>query len=434
MISNFEIKGSDSLPRIGVIGLGYVGLPLAFYFSKIFEVVGYDINIERISELNDANDFNGEIQSEDLQESLDDKLSITNSLESLKKVDIYIITVPTPINESSQPDLQPLINASEVVGEVISKGNMVIYESTVFPGATEETCIPIVQEISGLKANKDFLFGYSPERINPSDKINILPNICKVVSGSNDEALSLISSLYEKIIDAGIHQAPSIKVAEAAKIIENTQRDVNIALINEFSIIFDKLGIPSKAVLDAASTKWNFVSLFPGLVGGHCISVDPYYLIHKAKEVGYIPDLITTGRQINANMPSYISQRVIQRSIQKGVDVSMANCLLLGYSFKENCSDIRNSGAIPLARELSKFVNKLDIFDPIIDPKHRPEEHKKNFVEDPLKNEYQIIILCSMHEEFDDIFLEELFNNSDEKDCFIFSLKSLKNERVDECL
>ena len=304
-----------------MFGQGYVGLPLSFYLSKHFKVVGFDINKERINDLISLKDHNGELTRENLQEAQSKNLFFTSNLNDLKNIDVYIITVPTPVNESSQPDLFPLISASKSVGKVISKGDMVIYESTVYPGATEEDCIPEIERVSGLVANEDFLYGYSPERINPGDKNNTLPKIKKVVSGSNEEALSIASYIYGKIIIAGIHEASSVKVAEASKVIENTQRDVNIALINEFSIIFEKLNISTKDVIDAASTKWNFINLSPGLVGGHCIGVDPYYLIHKAKQVGYIPDLISTGRQINANMPSYVSQRIIQGSLKKGIDI-----------------------------------------------------------------------------------------------------------------
>tara|TARA_B110000977_G_scaffold201071_1_gene293980 strand:+ start:309 stop:1610 length:1302 start_codon:yes stop_codon:yes gene_type:complete len=433
MISNYSINGQKRAPRVGVFGLGYVGLPLAFHLSEVFEVVGYDLNKERVNELKQGQDNNNEIDSRSLRKALEKDLFCTTNLSDMEDIDIYIVTVPTPVNQSSQPDLGPLISASSSIGTVISKGNMVIYESTVFPGATEEACIPEVEKRSGLTANKDFLFGYSPERINPGDKENTLPNILKVVSGSNEEALSIVSLLYEKIIHAGIHKAPSVKVAEAAKVIENTQRDMNIALINEFSIIFDKLDISTKDVLDAASTKWNFISLLPGLVGGHCIGVDPYYLIHKAKEVGYVPDLITTGRQINANMPAYVSQRVINGAIKKGIDIANANCLILGYSFKENCPDVRNSGTIPLVRELSKYVKKLDIHDPLVLPKDRPEEHVMNFTDDPLNNSYEIIIICSAHKIFDDLY-KILFNNSNNNECFIFSLKSIPDHKTDQTL
>lgn len=433
--TKFFLEGQKSdLPKIGIFGMGYVGLPLAYYFSKSFEVIGYDTNLDRVNRLVNGIDDNNELDSKSLKAALMGNLQITSDLFDLKDVDIYIVTVPTPVNESNQPDLQPLIKASEAVAKVITKGNFVIYESTVYPGATEEDCIPVIESGSGLIANKDFFFGYSPERINPGDKTNKLPNIVKVVSGSSPEVLLVIAELYEKIIEVGVHRASSIKVAEAAKIIENTQRDVNIALINEFSILFEKLKIPTFDVLNAAATKWNFIRLQPGLVGGHCIGVDPYYLIHKARAVGHVPDIIVSGREINANMPSYVAQQVIYGAIRKKIDVPRSKCLVLGYSFKENCPDIRNSGSVTLVQELSNYVGNIDVYDPVASGQYLGGAANAREIYDPHNEDYDIIVLCVAHNQFTKPVLEKITNRLSEPNRFFYSLKPVPGVLIDQTL
>ncbi len=435
MTTKFCIEGKRGrLPKIGVVGLGYVGLPLAYYFSKSFAVIGYDTNIDRVSRLQSGVDDNNELNSGSLNTALMENLQITCDLSALKDVDIYIVTVPTPVNGSNQPDLQPLIKASEAIAGVIARGNFVIYESTVYPGATEEDCIPVIESGSSLIANKDFFFGYSPERINPGDKTNKLPNIVKVVSGSSPEALLVIAELYEKIIEAGVHRASSIKVAEAAKVIENTQRDVNIALINEFSMLFEKLKIPTFDVLNAAATKWNFIRLQPGLVGGHCIGVDPYYLIHKARAVGHVPDMIATGREINASMPAYVAQQVIYGAIRKKIDVSHSKCLVLGYSFKENCPDIRNSGALTLVQELSKYLGSVDVYDPVASGQYLDEAINVKEIYDPHDEDYEIIVLCVSHDQFTNSVVENIISRLPEPNRFFYSLKPVSGLSIDQTL
>ncbi len=428
------LPGIGNLPKIGIIGLGYVGLPLAYYFSKKFPVVGFDINKKRIERLLNGNDDNNEINTDCLKKALSHQLHVTSNLNSLCDVDIYIVTVPTPVNENNQPELSPLIQASKDISKVISNGNFVIFESTVYPGATEEECIPVIEKHSNLVSNEDFFYGYSPERINPGDKINKLPNIKKVVSGSNTYALNLITELYESIIDAGVFKASSVKIAEASKIIENTQRDVNIALINEFSMLFDKLDIDTYEVLDAASTKWNFINLKPGLVGGHCIGVDPYYLIHKANSVGYVSDLIKTGRQINSNMPLIICQKIINGAVIKKINVAAAKCLVLGYTFKENCPDIRNSGAITLIKELSHYFEKIDVYDPVADENLPAISNNTEKVDNIVNSNYDVIVVCVSHNEFSNDFFKRIINNKLENNHFIFTLKPLPGLKIDKTL
>ena len=348
--------------KIGVIGLGYVGLPLAVEFGKKFDVVGFDIYQKRIDELNNGQDHTLEVSPDELK--LAKNLHYSANLEDLKSCNFYIVTVPTPIDAVNRPDLTPLKKASETIGQVLSKGDIVVYESTVYPGATEEVCIPVLEKISGLAFNQDFYAGYSPERINPGDKVNTLTKIKKITSGSTPEIAKLVDSVYASIITAGTYKATSIKVAEAAKVIENTQRDLNIALVNELSIIFERIGIDTLDVLEAAGSKWNFLPFRPGLVGGHCIGVDPYYLTHKAEEVGYHPQIILAGRRINDNMSRYVAQNTIKHMLKNGIDVPRAKVGILGITFKENCPDIRNSKVADLVKEFEQWGVHVVVADP----------------------------------------------------------------------
>lgn len=361
--------------KIAIIGLGYVGLPLAVEFGKVLPTIGFDINKHRIQELKSGNDHTLEVTPDELKAA--HYLSYTEQLDDLRDANIFIVTVPTPVDEHKRPDLSPLIKASESVGQVIKKDDVVIYESTVYPGATEEDCIPVIERISGLTFNKDFFAGYSPERINPGDKVNRLTTIKKITSGSTPETASFVDSLYQTIIQAGTHKAPSIKVAEAAKIIENTQRDLNISLMNELSIIFSRMGIDTLSVLEAAGTKWNFLPFRPGLVGGHCISVDPYYLTDKAEKLGYIPQVILAGRRINDNMGRYVARATVKKMIQNGVNPHGARVGVMGITFKENCPDIRNSKVIDIVRELEDFGVIPVVSDPWADPNEVAHEYNQ---------------------------------------------------------
>ena len=387
--------------KLGIIGLGYVGLPLAVEFGKKRKVVGFDINQKRIDELRAGNDFTLETTSEELQEAK--FLSYTTKLDDLSDCTCFIVTVPTPIDEHKRPDLTPLIKASESVGKVLKKGDIVIYESTVYPGATEEDCVPVLEKFSGLKFNQDFFCGYSPERINPGDKEHRLTTIKKVTSGSTPATADIVDALYKTIIIAGTHKASSIKVAEAAKVIENTQRDVNIALINELAILFNKLNIDTEEVLLAAGTKWNFLPFRPGLVGGHCIGVDPYYLTHKAQSVGYNPEIILAGRRLNDNMGSYIVSQVIKLMLKKRLHINKANILIMGLTFKENCPDIRNTRVIDIINELNSYGAKIDIYDPWVDSKDALHEYGITPIEKPKPNTYDAIILAVKHKQFVDM-------------------------------
>ena len=353
---------------IGIIGLGYVGLPLAVEFAKKYDTVGFDISTKRVSELNNGVDKTREVSRDDLAKALEiNSLSITEDIAKLKCCNVYIITVPTPIDEFKRPNISALQSASRLVGSVLSNNDIVIYESTVYPGATEDDCVPILVSSSNLEYNRDFFVGYSPERINPGDKVHTLTKIMKVTSGSTVDAANVINELYLSIIDAGTHLAPSIKVAEAAKVIENTQRDLNIAFVNELALIFDKLGIDTFDVLEAAGTKWNFLPFKPGLVGGHCIGVDPYYLTHKAQSVGYTPEIILAGRRLNDSMSQFVANRFIKLLIKNNCKVQGARVLVLGITFKENCPDIRNSKAVDLIAELVDFGLDVDVYDPLAD-------------------------------------------------------------------
>lgn len=385
------------MKKIGVIGLGYVGLPLAVEFGKIIEVVGFDINKERIEELKKGFDRTLEVDKPELLSAV--KLSYSSNPEDLKSVNHFIITVPTPVDEFKTPDLTPLKKASETVGKVLKKGDIVIYESTVYPGCTEEDCVPVLEKFSGLKFNVDFYCGYSPERINPGDKQHRLPNILKVTSGSTPEIAERVDQLYKKIIVAGTHKASSLKVAEAAKVIENSQRDINIAFVNELSLIFEKMGIDTHEVLEAAGTKWNFLPYKPGLVGGHCIGVDPYYLTYKADSLGYHPQVILAGRRINDNMGIHIANRVIKLMTQNDLPVNKAKILVLGITFKENCPDIRNSRAIDVIRELQSFGADVEVYDPHADAQEVKHEYNLNLTAD-LNKAYSAIVLAVSHTEF----------------------------------
>lgn len=384
--------------KIAVIGLGYVGLPLAVEFGKVYTTIGFDINSSRVRELINGVDSTLECSREEIK--LASKLSYTANLEDLKCANVYIVTVPTPIDEHKQPDLTPLIKASEALGKVVKKNDLIIYESTVFPGATEEVCIPVIERASGLKYNEDFFAGYSPERINPGDKNHRVTNILKVTSGSNSEVAEFVDQLYKKIITVGTHKAASIKVAEAAKVIENTQRDVNIALINELSIIFNKLGIDTLEVLEAAGTKWNFLPFRPGLVGGHCIGVDPYYLTHKAQSVGYHPEMILAGRRLNDGMGRYVVSELVKKMLKKRIHIEGANVLIMGLTFKENCPDLRNTRVVDIVEELAEYNINVDIVDPWCSSEEAQQEYGLNVIKTAKAAYYDGVILAVAHDEF----------------------------------
>jgi UDP-N-acetyl-D-galactosamine dehydrogenase len=388
------------MDKIGIIGLGYVGLPLAVEFGKVIDVIGFDINKERVAELQRGFDRTKEVDAEGLR--LSSKLKYSFSPDDLKSVNYFIVTVPTPVNDSKTPDLRPLEGASKTVGGVLKKGDIVIYESTVYPGCTEEVCVPILERMSGLKYNVDFFCGYSPERINPGDKLHRVTTIKKVTSGSTPEVAEKVDQLYRKIIEAGTYKASSIKVAEAAKVIENSQRDVNIAFVNELALIFDRIGIDTHEVLEAAGTKWNFLPFKPGLVGGHCIGVDPYYLTYKAESLGYHPEVILSGRRINDNMGIYIANTVIKLMAQNDHPIKNADVLVLGVTFKENCPDIRNSKVIDVVREMQSFGTNVDICDPEADSDELKHEYGLTITRTPNKK-YHAIILAVSHQEFNSI-------------------------------
>ena len=411
--------------KIAVIGLGYVGLPLSVEFGKKYPTLGYDTNNSRIDELRAGNDSTQEIIGEEILQSKE--LSFTSETEDLKSCNIFIITVPTPIDSNKKPDLTPLIKASETVGSLLKQDDLVIYESTVFPGATEEVCVPILERNSSLKFNADFFCGYSPERINPGDKERNVTSIKKVTSGSTPEISDIVDDLYNSIITAGTYKAESIKVAEAAKGIENTQRDINIALINELSIIFNRLDIDTESVLKAAGSKWNFLPFRPGLVGGHCIGIDPYYLTHKAIEVGYHPEIILAGRRLNDNMGAYVADQVTKLMIKKRIQVFDANILIMGFTFKENCPDIRNSKVVDLVAELKEYNCKVDIYDPWVDNFRAKEEYNLSLINEPVLGKYDAIILSVAHEEFKQLTSEEV--RSYGKDVsIVFDIKFLFDE------
>ncbi len=397
------------MENIAIIGLGYVGLPLAVEFGKILDVVGFDINQARINELKKGIDRTLEVNGEELKNA--SKLTFSTQLEDIKKANYFIVTVPTPVDEYKTPDLTPLKKASETVGKVLKKGDIVIYESTVYPGCTEEDCVPVLEKFSGLKFNVDFFCGYSPERINPGDKQHRLPNIKKVTSGSTPEVAEKVDQLYLKIIKAGTHKASSLKVAEAAKVIENAQRDINIAFVNELSLIFERMGIDTHEVLEAAGTKWNFLPYKPGLVGGHCIGVDPYYLTYKADSLGYHPQVILAGRRINDNMGIHIANRVIKLMTQNDLQVNNAKVLVLGITFKENCPDIRNSKAIDVIRELQSFGADVEVYDPHADSTEVNHEYGISLIS-KLEKKYSAIVLAVSHTEFGTLDWKSIRNDN----------------------
>lgn len=390
--------------KIAIIGLGYVGLPLAVEFGRLMPTVGFDINSARISELKNGIDSTLEIESEELTDTK--LLQFSEKAEELRDCNIYIVTVPTPIDKHHRPNLRPLESASEMIGEVISKGDIVIYESTVYPGCTEEACLPIIERVSGLEYNIDFYAGYSPERINPGDKEHRLNNIVKVTSGSTPEIAERIDQLYRKVITVGTHQASSIRVAEAAKVIENTQRDVNIALINELSLIFGRLEIDTLEVLEAAGSKWNFLPFRPGLVGGHCIGVDPYYLTHKAQEIGYHPEVILSGRRINDGMGEHVADSVVKLMTKKRIHVVDSRILIMGLAFKENCPDVRNTRVVDIISALGSYNSHVDVYDPWVDQEEAERSYGVSMVDKPRENHYNAIILCVRHREFEELGVE----------------------------
>ena len=420
---------SISDKKLAIIGLGYVGLPLAVEFGKKYQTLGFDINQSRISELKNGTDSTLEVSDTELAET--SNLTFSHSVEDLKSANIYIVTVPTPIDEHKQPDLTPLVKASEMLGKVVSRGDIVIYESTVYPGATEETCIPVVERVSGLTFNKDFFAGYSPERINPGDKEHRVINILKVTSGSTPEIAETVDQLYKSIIIAGTHKASSIKVAEAAKVIENTQRDVNIALINELSIIFNKLNIDTLEVLEAAGTKWNFLPFRPGLVGGHCIGVDPYYLTHKAQSVGYHPEMILAGRRLNDGMGAYVVSQLVKNMLKKQIQVDGANVLVMGLTFKENCPDLRNTKITDIVAELKEYNINVDITDPWCSSEEAEHEYGLSLIQNPNQDKYDAIILAVAHNEFKELGVENI-RKLGNKNHVLYDLKYLlPKENVD---
>ncbi|MBI73124.1 MAG: Vi polysaccharide biosynthesis protein VipA/TviB [Candidatus Marinimicrobia bacterium] len=385
--------------KISIIGLGYVGLPLAVAFAKKFQVVGYDIDESRIKELVDGNDKTLEVENSLLQE-VKSNIEFTSNYENIRDCDIFIVTVPTPIDSENRPDLTPLVQASKIVGGVLKKDDLVIYESTVYPGVTKDICVPELEKSSGLVFNKDFYCGYSPERINPGDKEHTVTNILKVTSGSTPEIAKLVDNLYREVIEAGTHLASSIEVAEASKVIENTQRDVNIALINELALIFDQMGIDTNEVIDAAATKWNFIKLTPGLVGGHCIGIDPYYLTYKAQEIGYKPDLILSARQINSGMGKFIADKTINEILNVGKVIKDSNILILGLTFKEDCPDIRNTRVIDIIKIFKDSGANIDVYDPWIDLNHSHPSY--TIISDPLKSKkkYDAVVVAVSHKQF----------------------------------
>ena len=411
--------------KIAVIGLGYVGLPLAVEFSKKFETIGFDIDSQRISDLNKGLDITKETDSNDLINQLANGLSLVDNIKFIKDSNIFIITVPTPITSLKEPDLSFLTSASKDVGSILKKGDIVIYESTVYPGCTEEHCVPILESSSGLKFNHDFFCGYSPERINPGDKINTLTKIKKVTSGSNSKIAKVVDNLYNEIISAGTHLASSIKVAEASKAIENAQRDLNISFVNELALIFDKIGIDTDEVIEAAATKWNFLKFKPGLVGGHCISVDPYYLTYKAESLGYYPEVILSGRKVNDNMSKFITSKVLKLMNQKGIPVNNSKALILGITFKENCPDIRNSKVPDIYFEMKKHGLDVEIYDPVASK--REVEQEFNITLCKKLSEYKAVVLAVSHNEFKHINIKKLRSK---EGAIVYDIKSFLDKKL----
>ena len=421
--------------KIGVLGLGYVGLPLAIEFAKKFQVVGYDINHKRVNELESYQDSNYQITIDELYDLMhtngNNGLFISSDPSRLKKCNVFIVTVPTPIDDFKAPNLQPLLEATRLISTFLKRGDVVIYESTVYPGCTEEDCVPVLEAVSGLKYNQDFFCGYSPERINPGDKVNTLTKIRKLTSGSTPKTADFVDSLYREIILAGTYKAPSIKVAEAAKSIENAQRDINISFMNELALIFDRMGIDTQDVLEAAATKWNFLPFKPGLVGGHCIGVDPYYLVHKAIRLGYHPEVILSGRRVNDNMGMYIANKIVKLLISQNVLISQSRVLVLGFAFKENCNDIRNTKVIDIVKELKGYQINVDVYDPLVNQLEVKEQYKIDLVS-RINTEYEAIVLAVAHREFKILDLKSISRNNQ---TVIYDIKSfLERSLVDERL
>lgn len=417
--------------KIAIIGLGYVGLPLAIEFAKKYKVIGFDINPERVNELQNGEDSTLEAELDDLHqvihcESIEKGLAFTTKINDISDCNIYIVTVPTPINQFKSPDLGPLLKATKTIAGVLKKNDIVIYESTVYPGCTEEDCVPVLEKESGLKFNVDFYCGYSPERINPGDKINTLTKIKKVTSGSTLEIGKIVNDLYASIITAGTHLAPSLKVAEASKAIENAQRDINISFVNELALIFDRIGIDTTDVIEAAATKWNFLKYKPGLVGGHCIGVDPYYLAHKAESLGYHPQVIPSGRRVNDNMGMFVANKVVKLMIGKEIVIKGSKCLILGFTFKENCPDVRNTRVVDIYNELVQFGINVDIYDPWADEAVVLKEYGISILKNMKDEKYEAIILAVAHDVFKEMELEKM----QKKQCIIFDTKSFLNRDI----
>lgn len=407
--------------RIGIVGLGYVGLPLAVEFAKKYPVTGFDISAARVAELNTGHDSSLEVSAQELASV---EITFTDQLDRIKGCNVYVVTVPTPIDEHKTPDLTPLISASRALGGIVDEGDIVIYESTVYPGATEEDCIPVIEEVSGLRFNRDFYAGYSPERINPGDKEHRVTSIKKVTSGSTPEIADFVDSLYRSVITAGTHKTSSIKVAEAAKVIENTQRDVNIALINELAMIFDRLDIDTEQVLEAAGTKWNFLPFRPGLVGGHCIGVDPYYLTYKAQGIGYHPAMILAGRRVNDGMGAHVAGTVVKMMLRKNLPVNGGRALIMGLTFKENCPDLRNTRVVDIIAELQSFGMQVDVWDPWVDKAEAKHEYQITPIEMPQKDSYHSIVLAVPHREFIDMGIRAI-RNLGQADAIVYDVKYL---------
>ncbi len=418
--------------KLCIVGLGYVGLPLAVEFGKKYRTIGFDLNVKRVEELSRGTDLTLEVSDEELREVA--QLEFTTDINAITDCNVYIVAVPTPIDAAKRPDFRPLEGASRTVAKALNKGDVVVFESTVYPGATEEVCVPLLEKGSGLKYNQDFFCGYSPERINPGDKLHRLPSIVKITSGSTPETALFVDSLYKSIITAGTFLASSIKVAEAAKVIENTQRDVNIALINELALIFDRLDISTREVLAAAGTKWNFLPFSPGLVGGHCIGVDPYYLTHKAQEVGYHPNMILAGRRLNDEMGHYIASTVIKKMVKKGIDTANSRILVMGLTFKENCPDLRNTRVTDIIAEFSEYGIAVDVYDPWVSPDDAFREYQIRLVEHLKENTYSGIVIAVAHNQFAEMSISQLRGLCKDKSV-IYDVKSLfPRDQVDGCL
>jgi len=417
-----EFKQELDNIKLAIIGLGYVGLPLAIEFAKKRRVIGFDTSLPRIEQLKEGFDKTLEISKEELIKT--ENLSFTSNIKDISHVNTYIVTVPTPINADKSPDLNPLFKASESLGKLLNKGDLVIYESTVYPGMTEEECVPILERASGLKFNKEFFVGYSPERINPGDKEHRLNSIVKVTSGSTEEIAELVDSLYKEIITAGTYKADSIIVAEAAKVIENTQRDLNIAFVNELAIIFNKMGIDTETVLKTAATKWNFLDFKPGIVGGHCIGVDPYYLTYKAKSLGYNPEIILAGRKLNDSMGIFISEKMSQAMKNKGIEIKGSNVLVAGLSFKENCNDLRNSRVVDIISQLKNLNIEVDIYDPWVDQSEAESEYNLKLIESPKTDNYEGIIVAVAHDKFKNAG-SHFFHDLGKQNHVLFDLKGI---------